>query len=346
MDRGRVSPASEAVLPLSPEQQQQDHSECSEERWVDRNIHVSWLQTQSHQFFYSSNAEVSKIKSNASMTEILEAMKLPQSGIGFLTQHPSLPSLTFVSAEAVQWLNNHVESGVTVEKATLIMQVVFSDGISTATITYDAYFQGMIREKLVCHASGDFNKPFILGFYLYHIVQEKDVTKTEKDPFPPLGDLQSFENEWVEVEMKPPKGWCEPTAPTANPTISSPISIPSCDTIDESSVPVFLRDDIDLTFVMDDREWTGKIWHDLNIDCDYRTAFPFYPPAAPVPPYKHTHLDIDINNRSDRIEWGHLRYQSLLKTDHSYELVVQWVASSGSIAADLVSSIKSIRSKC
>ena len=56
-----------------------------------------------------------------------------------------------------------------------------------------------------------------------------------------------------------------------------------------------------------------------------------------VPPYKHTHLDIDINNRSDRIEWGHLRYQSIYKVDHSYELVVQWVASSGSIVADLVS---------
>lgn len=55
-----------------------------------------------------------------------------------------------------------------------------------------------------------------------------------------------------------------------------------------------------------------------------------------VPPYKHTHLDIDINNKSDRIEWGHLRYQSVFKVDHSYELVVQWVASSGSIVADLV----------
>lgn len=55
-----------------------------------------------------------------------------------------------------------------------------------------------------------------------------------------------------------------------------------------------------------------------------------------MPLYKHTHLDIDINNKSDRIEWGHLRYQSIYKVDHSYELVVEWVASSGSIVADLV----------
>lgn len=32
----------------------------------------------------------------------------------------------------------------------------------------------MIQDKLICHASGDFSKPFILGFYLYHIVQDKE----------------------------------------------------------------------------------------------------------------------------------------------------------------------------
>lgn len=38
-------------------------------------------------------------------------------------------------------------------------------------------FQGMIQEKLISHASGDFSKSFILGFYLYHIVQDKDSQK-------------------------------------------------------------------------------------------------------------------------------------------------------------------------
>lgn len=35
----------------------------------------------------------------------------------------------------------------------------------------------MIQEGLICHASGDFTKPFVLGFYLYHIVQDKDSQK-------------------------------------------------------------------------------------------------------------------------------------------------------------------------
>lgn len=61
--------------------------------------------------------ELTKLKSNATNAEILEAMKHPQTGVGFLTQHPSLPSQTFVSADAVQWLSNNTEGGVTVESA-------------------------------------------------------------------------------------------------------------------------------------------------------------------------------------------------------------------------------------
>ncbi|XP_016922139.1 GATOR complex protein Iml1 isoform X5 [Apis cerana] len=265
MDRGRISPASEAVLPLSLEQQQ-DHFDSNED---------------------SSSMELTKLKNTASNNEILEAMKHSQNGVGFLTQHPSLPSQTFVSADAVQWLNNHIEGGVTIENAINIMN-------------------GMIQDKLICHASGDFSKPFILGFYLYHIVQDKE-NQRAGDYFSPLGDLQSFENEWVEVEIKAPKGWCEPPSSGSFP----PMTISSCDTVDESNVVSFLKDDLDISDIADEAEWQ-------------------------VPLYKHTHLDIDINNKSDRIEWGHLRYQSIYKVDHSYELVVQWVASSGSIVADLI----------
>lgn len=29
------------------------------------------------------------------------------------------------------------------------------------------------KEQLICHASGDFSKKFIYGFYLYYIVPDK-----------------------------------------------------------------------------------------------------------------------------------------------------------------------------
>ncbi|KAK0073571.1 hypothetical protein PV326_013286, partial [Microctonus aethiopoides] len=100
MDRGRLSPASEAVQPLVQEQSQYDHSETSEE---------------------SMNAEVIKLKNNASNAEILEAMKHLQNGVGFLAPHLSLPSQTFVSADAIQWMNVHIEN-VTVKKSIKMMQ--------------------------------------------------------------------------------------------------------------------------------------------------------------------------------------------------------------------------------
>jgi len=61
-----------------------------------------------------------------------------------------------------------------------------------------------------------------------------------------------------------------------------------------------------------------------------------------VPLYKHTHLEIDINAKSDRIEWGHARYQSVYRADRAFELVVQWVTASGTIVADLVSTLSNI----
>lgn len=67
--------------------------------------------------------EIPKIKKDATYSEILERLKHPQNGIGFFTHNSSLPSQTFVSADAVQWLNTYMDEGVDVERAISIMQV-------------------------------------------------------------------------------------------------------------------------------------------------------------------------------------------------------------------------------
>ena len=72
--------------------------------------------------------------------------------------------------------------------------------------------------------------------------------KSAPDYSPPLGDLKVYDNEWVEIETKVPKGWCEPQSSNSSTSvisnISLPISIPSCDNIDESDVPAFIRSDL------------------------------------------------------------------------------------------------------
>jgi hypothetical protein len=55
-----------------------------------------------------------------------------------------------------------------------------------------------------------------------------------------------------------------------------------------------------------------------------------------VPWYKEAHLEMDVNSKSDRVEWGHARYQSVYRCDQAYEIIAQWVAASGSVVADLV----------
>ena len=55
--------------------------------------------------------------------------------------------------------------------------------------------------------------------------------------------------------------------------------------------------------------------------------------------YKQTHLEVDVNNKSDRIEWGHARYQSVYNVDEAFELVIEWVAASGPIVSDLVCAV-------
>ncbi|GLH03982.1 uncharacterized protein GBIM_09784 [Gryllus bimaculatus] len=261
---GRVSPASEASIG-DRNQQVADSSS---------NDLPSHNDTQDE----SQNSEIS-LKSTASHAEILEAMRHPEKGVGFLTQHPSLPSYTFVSADAVQWLIAHVEGVQNEECAVSIME-------------------RMLQEKVVCHASGDFAHPFIVGFYLYHVVQlPKD---KDGEYLQPLGDLQSFENEWLELEVRHPTGWQK-----SSPSISG----------SSPAVPAFLADVLQEKVCLED-SITERDWA--------------------VPLYKHTHLEIDINNKSDRVEWGHARYQSVFCPDRAYELVAQWVTSSGPIVADLI----------
>lgn len=82
-------------------------------------------------------------------------MKHPINGVAFISQTQSLPSYTFVSFDALIWLKNNLESS---RNPLEILDM-------------------MRKEKLICHASGDFSKPVIAGFYLYFIAQQNKNAK-------------------------------------------------------------------------------------------------------------------------------------------------------------------------
>jgi hypothetical protein len=152
-------------------------------------------------------------------------------------------------------------------------------------------------EGWIRHASGDIKKPILFGFFLFYIIEKDD-----KDVFQPNGDLQTFENEWLEVEIKLALNWGLSTVPTA---LDLPHSY--CDR--KYGVPHFLCEDINADY--SENESTS---------------------------YKRMRLETDVAGKSDRIEWGHVRYQTTFLPDQAYELIVEWLTSSGSIVAELLSS--------
>lgn len=118
------------------------------------------------------------------------------------------------------------------------------------------------------------------GYYLYYVVPQD---KKSKDYAKPLCDLEAFENEWMEVEIK---------------------TQAVCDAR-EASVPHFLHENVEMNFL------DGSV-------------------------YKQAHLEIDPQQKSDRIEYGHVRYHSTMTPGYAFELVVQWLTASGPIVYDLI----------
>ncbi|XP_050310253.1 GATOR complex protein Iml1 isoform X3 [Anthonomus grandis grandis] len=243
------------------------------------------------------------LKPTATNSEIIEALKQQYNGLSFIYMPQSLPKETFVTADAVNWLLAHMEGVNTIEHAIKVMK-------------------GLHKDNLIRHASGDPNKPFIYGFFLFYIVPDRCEKGTnekwpdrilnlmildDKDWFQPIGDLERFENEFLEVEIKPALKWGLSTGTDVN---NVPIQgFPTVSEEKEAGVPHFLCDNIDSDYA--------------DIDSDGVI-------------YKKTRLETDVMNKSDRVEWGHCRYQTIFRPDQAYELIAEWLTSSGSIVGELL----------
>ncbi|XP_017127012.1 GATOR complex protein Iml1 isoform X3 [Drosophila elegans] len=207
-----------------------------------------------------------KFSPNATLVEIFEAMKHPVTGVGYFSQTQSLPSCTFVSYDALMWLKTRLNNG----RHPLEL------------------LEAMRKERMICHASGDWKKPVVPGFVFYYVVQQD---KNAKDYAPPLGDYSAFVNEWLEIEFQGCSFlWYD-----------EPLTTP---------VPNFLRDS------PAPQSWTET--------CSNKRV------------YRQSHLEIDVNQKSDRMEWGHVKHHTVLQPGFAFEIVVEWVTSSGPIVADLI----------
>lgn len=130
------------------------------------------------------------------------------------------------------------------------------------------------------------------------------------------GDPDSFENEFLEVEVKPALNWGVP--------INSSLTVPYDK---ETGVPHFLRDEIDPEYEEVDEEGLENSLKTREILTLYFTGIM----------YRKLRLETDVSGKSDRVEWGHARYQAVFRPDQAYELIAEWLTSSGSIVGELVS---------
>lgn len=170
--------------------------------------------------------EPPKFKPTSAIAEIFEAFKNPQTGVGFLDPLPSMPSFAFSSYDAIMWIYCRVEG----------------------VVNPIEILEAMRAKKLICHASGDVNLPIISGFYIYYIVgQEESEIKQ-----PPLGDLEAFENEWMEVEI-PMKYIINNASASQTPTDK---------TLNETDVPSFLKDNVEK------RNLDGKLYKQSHLEID------------------------------------------------------------------------------
>lgn len=126
------------------------------------------------------------LRSSCTLTEILEAMRNPNTGLCYLTQPNKgggcgvLPPTSFVSGEAVLWLMEHVE-GVWGER----------EAVSVG--------QRMLDKNMIRHASGDPRHEFIYGFYLYYLVPA-DLKDPNMNQY--HGSVEAFQHDWIEVGLE------------------------------------------------------------------------------------------------------------------------------------------------
>nr|XP_045624645.1 GATOR complex protein Iml1-like isoform X2 [Procambarus clarkii] len=109
-------------------------------------------------------------------------------------------------------------------------------------------------------------------------------------------DLCTYRSEWHEVEVEPLS-----TKPGGVPTTPRSTSPPV-------SCPAFLQPQLPLYI-----PWRG--------------CFKLY---------RIGQLDLDCNNRSDRVEWGHMKHHSLFNPLQSFEIIIQWMCATGTIVTDLM----------
>ena len=266
------------------------------------------LQTQGGNNDNEDHATTLNIETST-LSEIIESMKIPPSpqpqgasslksssgigGLNFFSKVPGLPPFTFVAYEAIAWLTDRVIGVSSHAKAIELMQA-------------------MLEKRLIVHASGDLDHPFINGFFFFSIVQ--DISQFSS---PYNGDSETFRNDWTEIRFKSRNNDYYNSmlskVQTNKDAESSANRSSSEHSRDSKPPPEFLSDLNHFNEREKKRKMrkTGKKSATFDMDCSG-------------------------SRNSDRKEWWHLRYQQEYEPDSSFDISLQWSVATGALIADMV----------
>ncbi|XP_032803029.2 GATOR1 complex protein DEPDC5 isoform X2 [Petromyzon marinus] len=169
--------------------------------------------------------------------------------------------------------------------------------------------QKMLDDQLISHASGDTLRAFIYGFYFYRVVTDTDTDKVSsygnRSTASAAYDLALFQKSWFEVAFP-----IEESIHSNIPTFLLPWlpSRPTSYASRHSSLS---------------RSFGGRSQAAALLACT-------------VPEQKTVTLEVDVNNRSDRLEWCSCYYHGQYSCTGAFELKLQWMVATAAVLFDMV----------
>uniref|UniRef100_A0A4W3H169 DEP domain containing 5, GATOR1 subcomplex subunit n=1 Tax=Callorhinchus milii TaxID=7868 RepID=A0A4W3H169_CALMI len=172
------------------------------------------------------------------------------------------------------------------------------EGVQTQPMAIDI-MQKMLDEQLIVHAFGESMRTFVYGFYLYRIVTDRDGEKAIELSAPELC------RKWFEVAFV-----TEERLHSDIPAFLLPW-LPSRPASYASRHSSFSR------------SFGGRSQAAALL-------------AATVPEQKTVTLDVDVNNRSDRLEWCSCYYHGNYSLNSAFEIKLHWMAVTSAVLFEMV----------
>uniref|UniRef100_A0A8C2YCB3 GATOR1 complex protein DEPDC5 n=1 Tax=Coturnix japonica TaxID=93934 RepID=A0A8C2YCB3_COTJA len=183
------------------------------------------------------------------------------------------------------------------------------EGVQTHAMAIDL-MQKMLEEQLIVHASGEALRTFIYGFYFYKIVGDKEPDRVGMQQpamwhTAAMDDFSAFQRKWFEVAFV-----AEELLHSEIPAFFLPW-LPSRPASYASRHSSFSR------------SFGGRSQAAALL-------------AATVPEQRTVTLDVDVNNRTDRLEWCSCYYHGNFSLNAAFEIKLHWMAVTAAVLFEMV----------